>query len=102
MFRKIYWVTEKLESHGASQVLGVYTSIPELIRRGLNGHTQGQKLRLTLCKLDSEQQPLGAWSEPDFTDIRDALQEYVQTEEISSDHREMLVQALEERVGVAA
>jgi hypothetical protein len=94
MFRKLYWVTELLQANGQSSVWGVYTSIPDLLRHGL---PQGNgKLRLTLTKLDSNNAPLGTWTEPNFEGIEEQLGEFVRTDEFSQDHCSALCDALKE------
>ena len=94
MFRRLYWVTEHVDPTGASKIIGVYTSIPDLIRHGLQ-MPQGQgRLRLTLTKLDSSQEPLGCWLEPRFEGLQERLEEFVVTEEFSKDHCSSLVSAL--------
>ena len=94
MFRKLYWVTEHVQPTGESNVLGVYTSIPDLIRHGLPNPPRGGQLRLTLTKLDSGQEPLGSWTEPYFENIEERLEEFVRTEEFTKDHCNALCQAL--------
>jgi hypothetical protein len=94
MFRKLYWVTEHVYSNGESKVLGVYTSIPDLIRHGLPRAPRGGQLRLTLTKLDSSQEPMGCWTEPHFDGIEEKLEEFIRTEEFSKDHCNALCQAL--------
>ncbi len=92
MFRKLYWVTEKVEQDGSSRIGGVYTSIPDLIHHGLTGdisHT-----RLTLTKLDAEGDPFGCWAGPAFDGIEGRLDEFVRTDEFTKDQCCALVQAL--------
>jgi hypothetical protein len=102
MFRKLYWVTEAIQTSGQSQVLGVYTSIPDLIRHGLPQVRDG-KLRLTLTKLDSSSAPMGVWTEPNFEGIEDQLDQFVKTDEFSKDHCSSLCQALRQsRTSAAA
>lgn len=95
MFRKLYWVTEQVDPSGSSRVTGVYTSIPDLIRHGLTWQDRGASLRLTLTKLDSEKEPLGCWSTPEFTGLEQTLEEFVRTDEFSADQCSSLVQALD-------
>lgn len=94
MFRKLYWVTEQVDTAGRSRVTGVYTSIPDLIRKGL--HTQGRTsaLRLTLAKLDSEQEPLGSWTSPRYEGLDRCLDEFVLTDEFSKEQCNALLDAL--------
>jgi len=101
MFRKIYWVTEQVDSFGNSRVSGVYTSIPELIKRGLCWET-GSLLRLTLTKLDSDKEPFGTWCEPDFSGLEERIDEFIKTDEITRDHCQMLIESLERRATIAA
>lgn len=93
MFRRIYWVSEWVHSDGQSEVHGVYTSIPNLVRQGL-AHPGEAKLRLTLTKLDCEQGPFGVWQEPHFEGLQEKLNEFVRTEEISKDQCQMLLDTL--------
>jgi hypothetical protein len=94
MFRKLYWVTEHVNENGESKVLGVYTSIPDLIRHGLPEAPKGGQLRLTLTKLDSSQEPLGRFVAPAFDGIEEKLEEFIRTEEFSKDHCNSLCKAL--------
>jgi len=93
MFRRIYWVSEWIHSDGHSEVHGVYTSIPNLVRQGL-GHPNDARLRLTLTKLDSDHGPFGVWEEPNFDGLSEKLNEFVRTEEISKDQCQMLIDTL--------
>ena len=102
MFRKLYWVTEHVYSNGESKVLGVYTSIPDLIRHGLAWPDGKGRLRLTLTKLDSDKDPFGTWCEPHFDGIADRLSEFVKTDEFSAEHCQMLLDALERHTALAA
>jgi hypothetical protein len=90
MFRKLYWVTELVYGDGSSQVTGIYTSIPDLLRKGLD-RNRLSSTRLTLSKLDSAEPPLGSWSGRDFDRIQDTLQEFVRTDEFSAEHCQRLV-----------
>ncbi|MBX3112735.1 MAG: hypothetical protein KF857_12095 [Fimbriimonadaceae bacterium] len=96
-FRKLYWVTEVLGDNGRSQVGGVYTSIHDLLERGLHW-TGDQELqagfRVTLVKLDSDKAPLGRWVSPDFAGMHDALQEYVATDEFNAQDCDLLLENL--------
>jgi len=93
MFRKLYWVTEQVDLRGHSRVTGVYTSIPDLVRRGLNPSGNG-RIRLTLTKLDSDQEPLGTWTEPAFMGLAQGLEQFIHTDEFSEEHCNMLLNAL--------
>ena len=102
MFRKLYWVTERVDSAGASRVEGVYTSIPELLRNGISCVDCEDRLRLTLAKLDSDKGPLGCWIEPKFDSLGERLSEFVETDEFTEEHCHMLVDALKRRTALAA
>ena len=100
MFRKLYWVTEQLSNEGRSQVMGIYTSIPDLLRHGLR-NADLERTRLTLSKLDSPDSPIGSWTARDFSRIQETLQEFVRTDEFSADQCQSLVNWLaQEPVGV--
>ena len=101
MFRRLYWVTEFVQADGRSHVAGVYTSIPDFIRHGLVRREEGT-LRITLTKLDSEKEPFGTWSGPDFAGLEDACQQFIRTEEFTVDEIKSLVRALQQSVRAAA
>lgn len=97
MFRKLYWVTEQVDDHGFSTVTGVYTSIPDLMRRGLRwveGKGQAQ-FRITLAKLDCSDAPYGTFTSPNYEGLDEKLGEFVRTDEFTEEHRKMLVTALD-------
>lgn len=94
MFRKLYWVAETMADHGPSVIHGVYTSIPDLIEKGLPASSNLSRLRLTLIKLDSSKPPLGTWHGPEFHGLDEELQTYVKTEEFSPDQCQNLLDAL--------
>lgn len=93
---------ERVTSDGSSSVVGVYTSIPSLIRQGLDGwdpqRPEAEGLRLTLTKLDSACPPFGAWSAPHFDGLEDCLRKFVLTEEFSQDQCDALLSKLRSRV----
>ena len=93
MFRKLYWVSEQVFNDGTSTVNGVYTSIPDLVHYGLRFPEKGQ-LRLTLTKLDSNQQPLGCWLSPNFDGLESAMVPYTKTEEFTNEHVRLLIVSL--------
>ena len=96
-FRKIYWVTEQVGSDGSSRVAGVYTSIQDLMSRGvqwMDGIEKRAGFRLTLVQLDSDRVPLGAWVTPDFSGLEQDLQEYVATDELNTQDIEQLASEL--------
>ena len=101
MFRRLYWVTEDVNANGNSGVNGVYTSIPDLVKNGIESRNgKSSKLRLSLVKLDCADGPLGVWEAPNFAGIEESLQEYVRTDEISADQCKSLVDQLK-KVGSA-
>ena len=87
---------------GTSHIVGVYTSIPDLIRNGLPEPCRPNRLRLTLTKLDSTQPPFGVWCEPDFSCLAERLEEFIATDEFSPEHCQMLVETLKNRSAVIA
>jgi len=94
MFRKLYWVAEKVSVKGKSEVLGVYTSIPNLIRHCLevvDTHT----LRISLTKLDSEESLLGTWHGPEFVGLLESVSPFVATDEFSPDQVQALKRSIE-------
>ena len=93
MFRKLYWVSETVAADLSSNVVGVYTSIPDLIEHGLRSRP-GETLRLTLTKLDSTREPFGVWSESHPDALVAELQPFVQTEEFTAESVLSLVAAL--------
>ncbi len=96
-FRRLYWVTEQLGENGTSQIGGVYTSIHDLLERGLcrdEAPITKNRFRVSLVKLDSNQPPLGQWTSPDFQGMKDALQEFVDTDEFNAQDCEQLVEDL--------
>ena len=92
-FRRIYFVTEQLGADGTSMVGGVYTSIHDLISRGvqwMDGIEKRQGFRLSLIQLDSDKPPLGTWHSPSFSGIESDLQEFVKSEELNAQEVESL------------
>jgi len=84
MFRRLYWVAEQINGKGGSKVTGVYTSIQDLIHKGLHWcdeNGKGNRLRLTLVKPDSFNSPFGIWESPDFNGLMESLQTFVDTHE---------------------
>jgi hypothetical protein len=96
MFRRVYWVTESVQNNGSSEVSGVYTSIPNLIRHGMR-HAPGSRLRLTLTALDSDHAPFGSWIEPHFDGLNECLESFVRTEEFSREQCAQLLYALKDQ-----
>lgn len=100
-FRKLYWVTEQIDEQGRSEVIGVFTSIPDLVEIGLRWDGEPSKrvgYRLSLVKLDSKKKPLGAWQSPDFGSLADDLEEYIDTKEFSRPDCERLISELSELI----
>lgn len=98
-FRKLYWVTEQLDASGHSHVAGVYTSIWDLIHRGLRWEeaiAAQDGFRLSLVQLDATKPPLGTWQSPEFAGIAEDLQEYVRSAEFNAPDVEDLAKALRE------
>jgi len=101
MFRRLYWVTEEVTADGDSGVTGVYTSIPDLVKNGIESRNgTPSRFRLSLVKLDSLNGKLGTWEAPGFSGIEDALQPYVQKEDFTADQCQILVDRLK-RLGSA-
>lgn len=97
MFRRLYWVTEELSVDGSSKVTGVYTSIPDLIRFGLRWTSEARSgLRLTLVKLDCEKEPLGVFEPPRYEQLAERLQDFIKTDEFTTDECRALVESLQE------
>lgn len=92
MFRRIYWITERLNEDGTSDATGVYTSIYDLVTRGLPRHTGG--LRLTIAKVDAEEDPTARYVSPEFGTLDADLEAYVLSGEITEEQRRMLRSAL--------
>ena len=92
MFHRLYWITERLHEDGTSLATGVYTSIYDLVTRGLPRHTG--PLRLTIAKLDSEDDPHARYASPEFAGLHDDLTKYVAQDEITDEQRRMLLNAL--------
>jgi len=98
MFRKLYWVTEEVDDIGRAHVTGVFTSVPDLIDKGLkvseSSLPANHALRLTLLKLDSCGAPFGSWTSPTFAGLGEKLTEFVETGEFTFDECRDLVHEL--------
>ena len=98
MFRKLYWVTEEVDDIGRAHVTGVFTSVPDLIDKGLKvaetSMPSDHFLRLTLVMLDSCGTPFGSWTSPTFTGLGEKLTEFVDTGEFTFDECRDLVEEL--------
>jgi hypothetical protein len=95
VFRKIYWVIEQMNDNGSSKVCGVFTSIPDLLDRGLcDCGKSGEKLRLSLHKLDCSQGALGTWIQGDSPQFLDDLKQFVETGEMNDSDCKELAAAL--------
>jgi hypothetical protein len=98
MFRKLYWVTEQLDSDGRAAITGVFTSAPDLIGKGLvwcDCTDKRASFRLTLIALDRAGKPLGTWTGPDFAGMDDDLKAFVDTGEFSVEEHNELCQAVD-------
>jgi len=88
MFRRLYWGAEQVQRDGNSHVTGVYTSIQDLIHKGLhwcNDSREPSTFRLTLVKPDSFNCPLGVWESPTFEGLRESLDQFVKSNEYSQE-----------------
>ena len=95
-FRRIYWVTEQFEEGGDSRVVGVYTSIPDLIEIGLpliKGKAAG--FRVSLYELDSDAPAIASFSSDDLSGVGAAMHPLVTGGEFT--HEE--AKALEDSLG---
>ena len=105
MFRRLYWVAEQVDSSGRSIVTGVYTSIQDLVGKGLHwceGSPSSSKFRLTLVKPDSFNCPLARFDNTDFSSLEDKLQPFVDTNEYSMDEVKMLRESIDHFLAGAA
>jgi hypothetical protein len=96
MFRKIYWVTEEVDTAGHSEVTGVYTSIHDLVEKGLGNVKErlaDSVLRLSLVQLDTPG-ALGRWTSPGFGSLSEDLDQYLATGEILDHDKESLLNSL--------
>ena len=103
-FRRLYWVTEQLDDDGRSEIAGVFTSIPDLLDKGIRWNDAIEKsaaFRISLVKLDSTQRPLGVWCSPDFDRMKEDLEEFIHTDEISEMEREQLLAELSALVAIS-
>lgn len=85
MFRRLYWVVEQIDLDGKSRVTGVYTSIPDLIHKGLNwcSDLNGHIVRISLVKPDTFDSPLGCWHATDLDKMVEELKAFVKTNEMT-------------------
>ncbi|MBL1150672.1 MAG: hypothetical protein HND42_10745 [Armatimonadetes bacterium] len=98
-FRRIYWVTEQLDDAGRSEVTGIFTSIPDLVERGVGIRPICDKnagFRITLCALDSPNAPLARFGEAEFGEVEMRLAEFIETGEISTEEVATLAATLRE------
>ena len=96
MFRKLYWITEQSD-RGAWRATGVFTSIHDLVDHGIRfvgGSIGHDGFRITLCKLDCGKDVLGSWSAPEFPNLEQGLDTYVQTHEFTVEEIQQLREAL--------
>jgi len=100
MFRKLYWVTEGVDQDGATHILGVYTSIPTLVRNGFHATVDLARTRLSLTRLDCEDGILASWLGSDFNRIRSDLQQFVDTDDFNAEQADALWHAVSALLGV--
>jgi hypothetical protein len=83
-----------------SRVTGVYTSIPDLVHKGLrwSDEINGHGLKLTLVKPDTFDKPLGCWNGPEFPGMIDDLRAFIESHEISEEECNTLSSSLYEFV----
>jgi hypothetical protein len=103
MFRRLYWVVEQLDTEGRSRVTGVYTSIPDLIHKGLNwcSDFSGKNVRLSLVKPDTFDRPLGMWTPDNLSDFATELSAFIKTNEMTEAEIKDLKAALEQFLATA-
>ena|SRR5579859_1722399 len=102
MFRRLYWVAEQVDNAGRSKVTGVYTSIQDLVQRGLrwcDGSNGPGGYRLTMVKPDCFNCPLGMWESPRFEGMAKDLEEFVENDEYSREEVATLEAALQQFTG---
>lgn len=98
-FRRLYWIAEELGTDGKSTVTGVYTSIADLVHKGLkwrNGAGDKGNFRLTLVKPDTFDSPLGRWDASNLDGIEQSIAPFMATNEISIEESKMLSEGLSE------
>ncbi|MBL8060712.1 MAG: hypothetical protein JNK63_08375 [Chthonomonas sp.] len=90
-FRRIYWVVEETRQ-GDRSVRGVFTSVSDLLDRYLDvlGAEKPDSLRLSLVKLDQVGDPLGVWESGQFSNLKQELQQFIESGEFSIDECERL------------
>lgn len=98
-FRVIHWVLEVVDGSGKSKVFGVYTSIQDLIEKGLNlagPEVENNQVRLTLVKLDSAEPPLGQWFDS-IEVLEDELKPFIESGELEIETVNTLIEAFRKR-----
>lgn len=103
MFRRLYWVVEQIDTDGKSRVTGVYTSIQDLIHRGLNWcpNFSGHGVRLSLVKPDTFDHALGVWSADSISSMESELEAFVRTNEMTLSEVQDLQAALQQFLATA-
>lgn len=97
MFRRLYWVTEEHSADGSVHATGVYTSVPDLLEKGLRFvGEESSHLTLKLIKLDSRKGPIGAWGKDNLGSLESEMQQFIETGEVSIEHVNNLVDGLHE------
>jgi hypothetical protein len=102
MFRKLYWVAEDLQPSGSSQIRGVFTSVPNLLRCGLEEGLNLSQFRLSLTRLDCPCGTIATWSGDRFRTMGDDLVQFVATEDITEEQRQSLAHWVVGNTHVAA
>ena len=98
-FRVIHWVLEVVDSSGKSEVYGVYTSIQDLIEKGLHlagPEIKNNQVRLTLVKLDSAEPPLGQWFDS-IECLENELKPFVESGELEIETLNTLIDEFRKR-----
>lgn len=95
MFRRLYWIVEQIGEDSSSRVTGVYTSIQDLVNKGLkwSENLVVNHVRITLMKPDTFDKALGSWKDSEFGSLRNDLEAYIQSHEYSEEEVDLLCQA---------
>lgn len=96
MFRRLYWITEQSAKGGTWRATGVYTSISDLVHKGIRhvGEATITGYRITLVKLDCRSDVLGTWEGPAFANLEEELEPFVRTKEFAIEEIQELRAAL--------
>lgn len=102
MFRKLYWVAEDIDATGSSQVRGVFTSVPNLLRNCLERGVDLSEIRLSLTRLDCGNAVIASWSGKQFAQMPRDLVQFVETEDLTEEQRQSISRWIDSRLHVAA